>query len=131
MNTLLKSSLLASLLAGSAIATAAETQSLEQLQSQVDELELRIDAIGDKTDSRNTGENATTIGGYGELHYNKLDNRLEGGNDKNSIDFHRFVLFFGHDFDASTRLFTELELEHALAGDGAPGEVELEQAYVE
>lgn len=65
----------------------------------------------------------TSIGGYGELHYN-------GGN-ANEIDFHRFVLFFGHEFNERIRLVTELELEHALAGDGAPGEVELEQAYIE
>jgi len=65
----------------------------------------------------------TTIGGYGELHYN-------GGN-KDEIDFHRFVLFFGHEFTDSIRLFAELEVEHAVTGAGEPGEVELEQAYLE
>ena len=45
--------------------------------------------------------------------------------------FHRFVLFFGHKFNAATRMFSEFELEHALAGEGKPGEVELEQAYIE
>lgn len=131
MNTQLKFGLLAALLAGPVVSMAAEAQSIEQLQSQVDELEQRIEAIGDITDNRNAGASATTIGGYGELHYNNLGNQLDGGSDKKSIDFHRFVLFFGHEFDAKTRLFTEFELEHALAGDGAPGEVELEQAYVE
>ncbi len=65
----------------------------------------------------------TTLGGYGELHYN--------GGDKDEIDFHRFVLFVGHRFNDRIRLFSELEVEHALSGDGQPGEVELEQAYVE
>ncbi len=67
--------------------------------------------------------NKTSIGGYGEMH-------LTLG-DKEQIDFHRFVLFVDHEFDDRVRLVTELELEHSLAGDGAPGEVELEQAYVE
>ncbi|MCB1062661.1 MAG: porin [Verrucomicrobiae bacterium] len=67
--------------------------------------------------------NKTSIGGYGEMH-------LTLG-DKEEIDFHRFVLFVDHQFDDRIRLVTELELEHSLAGDGKPGEVELEQAYVE
>jgi hypothetical protein len=67
----------------------------------------------------------TTIGGYGELHYNNIE-----GKDA-AIDFHRFVLFFGHEFTDNLRFFSELELEHSLAGDGKPGEVELEQAYIE
>lgn len=71
----------------------------------------------------------TTIGGYGELHLNRLKSELN--NDKNALDFHRFVLFFGHEFNDNVRMFSEFELEHALSGNGKPGEVELEQAYVE
>ena len=52
-------------------------------------------------------------------------------NDKEQIDFHRFVLFFGHEFTDRLRFFSEVELEHSLAGDDKPGEVELEQAFVE
>ena len=72
----------------------------------------------------------TRLGGYGELHYNKLDGK-GGAKDKTETDFHRFVLFLGHDFNARTRFFSELEVEHALAGEGKKGEVEVEQAYVE
>jgi hypothetical protein len=75
----------------------------------------------------------TQIGGYGELHYNNLDG--EGGaKDKDEIDFHRFVLFFGHQFTDRIRFFSELEVEHSgVEADGSPlnGELELEQAYVE
>ena len=67
----------------------------------------------------------TSLGGYGELHYNNI----KDGDDE--IDFHRFVLFVNHEFNDRIRLFTELELEHSLAGEGKPGEVELEQAYIE
>ncbi len=63
------------------------------------------------------------FGGYGEMHYN--------GGDKDQIDLHRFVLYFGHQFSDRIRFNSELEVEHAFSGDGAPGEVEIEQAYVE
>lgn len=79
----------------------------------------------------------TTIGGYGEMHYNNLTG--EGGaSDKDEIDFHRFILFLNHEFDARTRFASELEVEHAFvedendgSGDTAPGEVALEYAYIE
>lgn len=66
----------------------------------------------------------TSIGGYGEMHYNNLDSKEE-------IDFHRFVLFFGHEFTDNLRMFSELELEHAVSGGDNNGEIELEQAYIE
>ena len=65
----------------------------------------------------------TTIGGYGELHLNT--------GDKDQIDFHRWVLFVNHRFNDRIKLFSEFELEHSLSGNGKPGEVELEQAYIE
>ncbi|MEP4148606.1 MAG: porin [Halioglobus sp.] len=77
----------------------------------------------------NSGGN-TTLGGYGEMHYNNLEDQNSDG-EKTELDFHRFVLYLGHEFNESTRFFSELELEHSLSGDGKPGEVELEQAYVE
>ena len=72
----------------------------------------------------------TQISGYGEVHYNNLDAE-DSARDLEEIDFHRFVLFFGHEFTDRIRFFSELELEHAVAGDEQPGEVELEQAYVD
>ena len=73
----------------------------------------------------------TTIGSYGEMHYNNLDEENDVGSNKNEIDFHRFVLYLGHEFSDRTRMFSELELEHSLSGEGKNGEVELEQAYIE
>ena len=72
----------------------------------------------------------TSIGGYGELHYNNLSGK-GGASDKDEIDFHRFVLFFGHEFTDDIRFFSEIELEHSIAGDGQNGEVELEQAFID
>lgn len=72
----------------------------------------------------------TTLGGYGEVHYNNLE-KDDGSGDKNEVDFHRFVLFTSHQFTDSIRFFSELEVEHSIAGDGQVGEVELEQAFIE
>jgi len=78
----------------------------------------------------------TTVGGYGELHYNNLSdsNDTVGGDDSlDRVDFHRFVLFFGHEFNDKIRFFSELELEHALSADNGttPGVIELEQGWLE
>lgn len=133
--------------------TLAATDDIEALRKQVSELSERLDAttqLFDNGSSSTPGK--TTIGGYGELHYNKLNNQKDGGSDKKELDFHRFVLFFGHRFSDTVRFHSELELEHALSKDSqcsakdtdsdgqldsfncpdkGPGEVELEQAYIE
>lgn len=70
----------------------------------------------------------TVVGGYGELHYNNLEG--EGGApDKDEIDFHRAIVFLGHEFTDDIRFFSEIEYEHA--NTEANGVVELEQAYLE
>lgn len=94
----------------------------EKVKESDQKIESSVTAIEENLGSSNT--KMPSIGGYGELHYNNIE-------DSESIDFHRFVLFFGHEFTDSIRFFSELELEHSLAGDGKPGEVELEQAYIE
>ena len=93
------------------------------------ELQDQLNLVADSIEKNSTGKSDTNIGGYGELHYNNLSNGT--GSQKKEIDFHRFVLFFGHEFSNKVRLFSELELEHALSGESKPGEVELEQAYVQ
>lgn len=104
---------------------------VDRTREQVTITEEQLDATADYlAESQSGGDTRDThIGGYGELHYNNLE--TDGDEDVKQADFHRFVLFFGHDFSDRLRFFSELELEHSLAGDGAPGEVELEQAYVE
>lgn len=136
MKSALHTSLVATALVTTLPAGAAENTELQELRRQLSELEQRIEAVGAAADRSTTAPNRTTFGGYGELHYNNWDNQLPDGRDKKELDFHRFVLFFGHAFDERTRFFSELEVEHALvkdtqSGTKAPGEVELEQAYVE
>ncbi len=117
---------------------------IEQLQQKLDKTEKKVEiaekkveataqeveAAADAIETAQTSSSGpgwfdkTSVGGYGELHYNSKE-----GNDE--IDFHRFVLYFGHEFTESIRFFSELELEHALSGEGKNGEVELEQAWIE
>lgn len=98
------------------------TPTTEELYEIVQAQQEEIDRLVGSRKSVSDGQ--TSIGGYGEVHYNNLDSASQ-------IDFHRFVLFFNHEFTNDIRFFSEVELEHSLAGDGKPGEVELEQAYVE
>lgn len=96
---------------------------LEELQRQVQQQQAQIDALAARLEDE-SAEGKTSFAGYGEIHYNDLDSKTE-------MDFHRFVLFVGHEWDEDVRLFAELELEHSIAGEGQEGEYELEQAYVE
>lgn len=100
---------------------------LESLEKRLNETDRKLNATADQVEvsAENSAFSNTTIGGYGELHYNNYDEKDA------AIDFHRFVLFIGHEFSDTVRFFSEFELEHSLSGDGKPGEVELEQAYVE
>ena len=137
--------LAAMLLANTGLAGAAEMPTPEEMWEIIQQQQREIEALkqGQKEntekaeaavevaeESKNTASGAaswaenTQIGGYGELHYNNLDSKKE-------IDFHRFVLFFGHQFTDRLRFFSELELEHSVSGDDQNGELELEQAYIE
>jgi hypothetical protein len=106
----------------------------ENLKGEVSDVAGSVDAVADATDEAIKAQvklsNKTTVGGYGELHYNSLRDQ-KGDSNKDQMDFHRFVLFVNHEFNDKMRFVSELELEHSLSGDGKPGEVELEQAYIQ
>ena len=73
-------------------------------------------------------QESTTVGGYGELHYNEPD-----GNAKGVLDFHRFVIYLGHVFNDKLAFKSEMEIEHTKIEAGATdgGEVAVEQAYLD
>lgn len=105
---------------------------LKALKKEQKETEQKLEATADAIDSAGVDKSLewaskTKIGGYGEHHYNKFN----GKDDK--VDAHRYVLYISHEYSDSVRFFSEFELEHGLAGNGddKPGEVELEQAYIE
>ncbi len=108
-----------------------QQEALSQLAEQVNALQNQADATEEKAadhSQKSAWSENTRLGGYGELHYTNTDK-------KDELDFHRFVLFFGHEFSDKLRLFSELELEHVFIEDSdegeSRGEVELEQAYIE
>ena len=70
---------------------------------------------------------STVLTSYGEIHYN----RPTHDSSKAVADLTRFVLGLQHRFDEKTKLVTELEVEHAVSSSDDPGEVEVEQAYIE
>jgi len=110
--------------------TNAELEALINAQAErIAELEAGQEATAEELDSVSTltrWASKTALGGYGEHHYNNKQ-----GTDGDQIDAHRFVLYIASQYSDTLRFFSELELEHSLAGDGKPGEVELEQAYIE
>ena len=111
---------------------AAAEAGVEAASERLEQTEQMIVATGDFIESLEVPEaqtSRTSLGGYGELHYNDLS-AVDPDRDVDAIDFHRFVLFLGHEFNDRIDFFSELEIEHSLVGDGAPGEVEVEQAYI-
>lgn len=72
-------------------------------------------------------EPKTTLGGYGELHYNSTS--TEGSSPSKTLDFHRFVMFISHSWTEQWSFKAEVELEHNFVKNGQ-GELELEQAYI-
>lgn len=112
---------------------------LQDSESQINETRVIATTAVDAVEAIESGEssnsglaqwvNNTTIGGYGEHHYNNFDDSDD------QVDAHRFVLFVGHHFSDNLKFFSELEVEHGLTKDTAdgsgPGEVELEQAYIQ
>lgn len=102
----------------------AASEKNQEIETQLEEL---ADVVDEKSETVEK-KSKTYFGGYGELTASALDNN---GEDEREIDFKRFVLFVGHDFNDKARLVSELEVEHAIAGAGNRGAVELEQAYIE
>jgi len=72
-------------------------------------------------------EPATVLTSYGEINYNRPTKASQNA----QADIRRFVLGYQHRFDDKTKVVTELEVEHAVSSAGDPGEVAIEQAYIE
>ena len=72
-------------------------------------------------------EPKTTIGGYGELHYNYV--KKDGQDATKLLDFHRFIIFYSHAWTEKWSFKSEVELEHNFVHEGE-GELELEQAFI-
>ena len=78
-------------------------------------------------------EPKTTIGGYGEMHYD-----MEANNGDGKLDFHRFIIYYKHQFSPKWSMMSEVEIEHNMiytndnAGDAdqGGGYLAMEQAHL-
>ncbi|MCF8233893.1 MAG: hypothetical protein K9G67_02540 [Bacteroidales bacterium] len=69
-----------------------------------------------------SSDNKLTIGGYGEVHFNKeVDHEFRHNS---HLDVHRIVLLFGYNFSDKTKFISEIEFEHVK-------EVYVEQAFLQ
>ena len=90
----------------SSIALCLTRPALAVTDEEFNTLKEQFNQLADQVDenSQNSGSN-TTVGGYGELHYNNLSNGA--GTDKKVLDLHRFVIFLNHEFNDDIRFFSE------------------------
>jgi hypothetical protein len=109
----------------------------EEVEITEERLASTVEFVEEQTAGSGSGANwweRTSIGGYGEVHYNNVKAE-DSERDFKETDIHRYVLFVNHEFNDRVRFFSELEIEHGLVKDTADGsgngEVEVEQAYVE
>ena len=56
-------------------------------------------------------EPKTSIGGYGEMHYD-----MEANNGDGKLDFHRFIIYYKHQFTPEWSMMSEIEVEHNMVG---------------
>ena len=71
-------------------------------------------------------DGTTSIGGYGELHYD-----IEANDGDGKLDFHRFIFYIKHQFDSQWSMMSEVEIEHNMVySEGDGGYLAMEQAYL-
>ena len=76
-----------------------------------------------------TEEEHTTLGGYGEIHYNNPS----GPDSPGIVNVARFVMFLSHQFNDKIAFRSEVEIEDTKveAGHDQAGEVSVEQVYLD
>ena len=132
----LLATLLLATLAVPTLASAATTEELEAklqaLAAQLDDVKSELAELKSQRAASNAPapaavETNPNFFGYGELNFSQLSNDSSSA----TGDVARFVIGMGYRFDDKTRLVSELEVEHAVASADDPGEIEVEQAYIE
>jgi hypothetical protein len=125
--------------------TAELERQIEALSQEVERLRIGAAAAAPKADQTVGGlgpaaskvyraGRGVSIGGYGEVVYLDPSSRADDGTPSGetaTADLQRAVLYFGYKFDDRWLFNSEIEFEHAVAGDGEKGEVEVEFAYVD
>ncbi len=75
-------------------------------------------------------DGTTTLGGYGEMHYD-----MEANDGDGKLDFHRWILYVKHQFNSEWSMMSEVEIEHNMVGSESAlgyegGYVAMEQAHL-
>ena len=71
-------------------------------------------------------DGTTSLGGYGELHYD-----MEGNSGDGKLDFHRFIFYIKHQFNSEWSMMSEIEIEHNMVySEGDGGYLAMEQAHL-
>ena len=75
-------------------------------------------------------EPTTSIGGYGEMHFD-----MEANDGDGKLDFHRFIIYYKHQFTPKWSMMSEIEVEHNMVGSSAAlgykgGYLAMEQAHL-
>ncbi|MEO6046835.1 MAG: hypothetical protein ABIQ57_05125 [Candidatus Kapaibacterium sp.] len=84
------------------------------------------DSTSTHTSEPESGDESTSIGGYGDIHYTEPEGPAKG-----TVDVLTFVMFLEHQFSPDLSFFSELEVEHTKIEGGEGGEVAVEQAYIQ
>lgn len=100
-----------------------------QITAQQAQLEALTSAIENQTKVSSTSNNsATTVGFYGEVHYNSFK-EPDAAIGKNNIHLHRAVILLNHAFNDNVHFYSEFEFEGAA--DSTEIETEVEQAFID
>ncbi len=76
-------------------------------------------------------EPKTSLGGYGEMHYDMKKQYTEAGGEVGKLDFHRFIFYIKHQFSPEWSMMSEVEIEHNMVySDGDGGYLAMEQAHL-
>jgi len=125
-------------------------QRLQRLERENAEQARRMDVLADELEKRELGDlvaplgsgtsglgpaaskvyaarEGVSIGGYGEMIFKER----QGGASTDELDLLRNVFYVGYKFDDTWVFNSETEFEHAVAADGADGEVAVEFAYLD
>lgn len=93
-----------------------------------------VDGFGPAASKVYAVEQGLSIGGYGEMVYQSFDSKRDDGvrsGRKDEVDFLRGIVYVGYKWNEDWLFNSEIEWEHAKAGEGQRGEVAVEFAYLE
>lgn len=133
----------------------AEIEALKEKGNATAELERKLDVLAEEIERLKSGESpveadrpqgglapaaskiyrtrqGVSLGGYGEMLYQRFDEKRDDGANSNrtdSLDFVRAIAYLGYKFNDRFLFNSEIEFEHATTGQA--GSVSVEFAYLD